>query len=58
MLAGDVQLHEASDSDKLRFALTGEGGLNDRSAFPFVMMGQIALSYGCALLLNAYGFLS
>jgi sodium/hydrogen antiporter len=39
VLASDVQLHEAGDQDKLRFALTGEGGLNDGSAFPFVMLG-------------------
>jgi NhaP-type Na+/H+ or K+/H+ antiporter len=121
VLAGDVQLHEPGDRDKLRFALTGEGGLNDGSAFPFVMLGLgllglhdlgaggwrwfaidvvwataaglvigwilgtatgklvlhlrrehkeavglddflalglIALSYGCALLLHAYGFLA
>ena len=39
VLASEVQLHEAGDQDKLRFALTGEGGLNDGSAFPFVMLG-------------------
>jgi NhaP-type Na+/H+ or K+/H+ antiporter len=116
-----VQLQEPGDRDKLRFALTGEGGLNDGSAFPFVMLGLgvlglhdlgewgwrwfavdvvwataaglamgwllgtatgrlvlylrrqhkeavglddflalglIALSYGCALMLHAYGFLA
>ncbi|MBL0426161.1 cation:proton antiporter [Ramlibacter alkalitolerans] len=121
VLASDVQVHEPGDRDKLRFALTGEGGLNDGSAFPFVMLGLgllglhdlgtagwrwlaidvlwataaglatgwilgmatgrlvlhlrrehkeaiglddflalglIALSYGCALLLHAYGFLA
>jgi NhaP-type Na+/H+ or K+/H+ antiporter len=121
VLASEVQLHEHGDRDKLRFALTGEGGLNDGSAFPFVMLGLgllglhdvgefgwrwltvdvlwataaglgtgwllgiatgrlvlflrrehkeavglddflalglIALSYGCALLLHAYGFLA
>ena len=39
VLASEVQLHEPGDQDKLRFALTGEGGLNDGSAFPFVMLG-------------------
>ncbi|MDB5858965.1 MAG: putative Na+/H+ and antiporter, NhaP type [Ramlibacter sp.] len=39
VLASEVQLHEAGDRDKLRFALTGEGGLNDGSAFPFVLLG-------------------
>ncbi|HEX2544058.1 MAG TPA: sodium:proton antiporter [Ramlibacter sp.] len=121
VLASEVQLQEPGDTDKLRFALTGEGGLNDGSAFPFVMLGLgllglheigsfgwrwlavdvlwataaglatgwalgiavgrlvlylrrkhkeavglddflalglIALSYGCALLLHAYGFLA
>jgi NhaP-type Na+/H+ or K+/H+ antiporter len=121
VLASEVQLHEPGDRDKLRFALTGEGGLNDGSAFPFVMLGMgllglhelgtfgwrwlavdvvwataaglgsgwllglavgqlvlflrrehkeavglddflalglVALSYGCALLLHAYGFLA
>jgi NhaP-type Na+/H+ or K+/H+ antiporter len=121
VLASEVQLHEAGDQDKLRFALTGEGGLNDGSAFPFAMLGLgllglhelgpfgvrwlavdvlwstlaglatgsalgtavgklvlylrrehkealglddflalglIGLSYGCALLLHAYGFLA
>lgn len=39
VLASDVQVHHAGDGDKLRFALTGEGGLNDGTAFPFVMLG-------------------
>lgn len=121
VLASEVQLQEPGDQDRLRLALTGEGGLNDGSAFPFVMLGLgllglheigpfglrwlavdvlwataaglgtgwllgiatgrlvlflrrehkeavglddflalglIALSYGCALLLHAYGFLA
>ena len=39
VLASDVQVLEASDRDRLRFSLTGEGGLNDGVAFPFVMLG-------------------
>lgn len=39
VLASDVQVHTAGDRDKLRFALTGEGGLNDGTAFPFVLLG-------------------
>ncbi|NNU43732.1 cation:proton antiporter [Ramlibacter montanisoli] len=121
VLASDVQLQQPGDQDKLRFALTGEGGLNDGTAFPFVMLGMgllglhelgefgwrwlavdvlwataaglgtgwilgicigrlvlhlrrqhkeavglddflalglIGLSYGCAILLHAYGFLA
>ena len=38
VLASDVQVHHALDRDKLRFSLTGEGGLNDGAAFPFVML--------------------
>jgi NhaP-type Na+/H+ or K+/H+ antiporter len=39
VLASDVQVHAPGDRDELRFALTGEGGLNDGTAFPFVMLG-------------------
>jgi NhaP-type Na+/H+ or K+/H+ antiporter len=39
VLASDVQVAHAGDRDELRFALTGEGGLNDGTAFPFVMLG-------------------
>ena len=39
VLASDVQVHSPGDRDKLRFALTGEGGLNDGTAFPFVLLG-------------------
>jgi NhaP-type Na+/H+ or K+/H+ antiporter len=121
VLASEVQVNKPGDQDQLRFALTGEGGLNDGTAFPFVMLGLgllghhelgamgwrwlavdvvwatgiglatgwllgiavgrlvlflrrqhkeaiglddflalglIALSYGCAVLLHAYGFLA
>ena len=39
VLASDVQVTDARDQDDLRFALTGEAGLNDGTAFPFVMLG-------------------
>jgi NhaP-type Na+/H+ or K+/H+ antiporter len=39
VLASDVQVTDASDGDRLRFGLTGEAGLNDGAAFPFVMLG-------------------
>jgi sodium/hydrogen antiporter len=39
VLASDVQLRSPQDRDTLRFALTGEGGLNDGTAFPFVLLG-------------------
>ena len=121
VLASEVQLQQPGDQDRRRCALTGEGGLNDGTAFPFVMLGMgllglhelgdfgwrwvavdvlwataaglgtgwilgicigrlvlhlrrqhkeavglddflalglIGLSYGCAILLHAYGFLA
>ena len=39
VLAGDVQVNDPGDRDRLRFGLTGEAGLNDGAAFPFVMLG-------------------
>jgi NhaP-type Na+/H+ or K+/H+ antiporter len=39
VLATDVQVRSAGDNDPLRFTLTCEAGLNDGSAFPFVMLG-------------------
>jgi NhaP-type Na+/H+ or K+/H+ antiporter len=39
VLASDVQVSNAGDRDRLRFGLTGEGGLNDGTAFPIVMLG-------------------
>ena len=39
VLASDVQVAEPRDQDRLRFGLTGEAGLNDGTAFPFVMLG-------------------
>jgi NhaP-type Na+/H+ or K+/H+ antiporter len=43
VLASDVQLRSAQDRDSLRFGLTGEGGLNDGTAFPFVLLGLGAM---------------
>lgn len=39
VLASEVQVEEPADRDRLRFSLSGEGGLNDGTAFPFVMLG-------------------
>lgn len=39
VLASDVQVEGPNDRDRLRFTLTGEAGLNDGTAFPFVMLG-------------------
>jgi len=40
VLATDVQSRHAGDNDHLRFNLTCEAGMNDGSAFPFVMLGM------------------
>ncbi|MGV8992303.1 MAG: cation:proton antiporter [Thiobacillus sp.] len=39
VLATDVQIRHPGDRDQLRFTLTSEAGMNDGSAFPFVMLG-------------------
>lgn len=39
VLASEVQVSHTEDRDRLRFSLTGEAGLNDGTAFPFVMLG-------------------
>lgn len=39
VLATEVQVRHAGDPDQLRFGLTCEAGMNDGSAFPFVMLG-------------------
>lgn len=39
VLASDVQLQNVGDRDRIRFGLSGEGGMNDGSTFPFVMLG-------------------
>jgi sodium/hydrogen antiporter len=39
VLASEVQLENPHDRDRLRFSLTGEAGMNDGTAFPFVMLG-------------------
>ena len=39
VLATEVQVRHAGDSDDLRFTLTCEAGINDGSGFPFIMLG-------------------
>jgi len=43
VLATDVQVRHLGDTDPLRFTLTSEAGMNDGSAFPFVMLGLLLL---------------
>ncbi len=68
VLASDVQVRDAGDSDRLRFSLSGEGGLNDGTAYPVVMFGLFLLgvpdadvdTYGQpqALLYSAWGIVA
>lgn len=39
VLATEVQVRHPGDRDELRFTLTSEAGMNDGSAFPFVVLG-------------------
>lgn len=39
VLASEVQVEEAGDRDRVRFGLTGEGGLNDGTAYAFISLG-------------------
>jgi NhaP-type Na+/H+ or K+/H+ antiporter len=39
VLATEVQIRHGKDRDSLRFTLTCEAGMNDGTAFPFVMLG-------------------
>ncbi len=45
VLATDVQSRRPGDSDRLRFTLTCEAGMNDGSAFPFVILGMSLLAF-------------
>ncbi|WP_321950717.1 cation:proton antiporter domain-containing protein [Paraburkholderia bannensis] len=39
VLANELRVHEAGDAEPVRFALSGEGGLNDGAALPFAVLG-------------------
>ncbi len=39
VLASEVQLAHPHERSRLRFSITGEAGLNDGTAFPFIMLG-------------------
>ena len=45
VLASEVQVAHGEDRDALRFGLTAEGGLNDGTAFPFVMLALGLMGY-------------
>lgn len=46
VLASDVSVNNASDRDRMRHGLTGEAGLNDGMAFPFVILALQWLDHG------------
>jgi len=46
VLATDVQVRHQGDKDQLRSTLTCEAGMNDGSAFPFVLLGLSMLGLG------------
>jgi NhaP-type Na+/H+ or K+/H+ antiporter len=43
VLAGSVTVGHSQDQDRLRYALSGEAGLNDGTAFPFVVLALLLL---------------
>lgn len=43
VLASSVTVGHSQDNDRLRYALSGEAGLNDGAAFPFVVLGLMLL---------------
>lgn len=46
VLAGLVQVVHARDFDRVRYALSGEAGLNDGTAFPFVVFALLFMEHG------------
>lgn len=44
VLASLVQVSRAGDVDRLRYAISGEAGLNDGVAFPFVVLGLLVVA--------------
>jgi sodium/hydrogen antiporter len=48
VLAGTVKVSSAADHDRMRYGLSGEAGLNDGAAFPFVLFGLLWAEHGGA----------
>jgi len=46
VLASMVQVNSANDFDRVRFGLSGEAGLNDGTAFPFVILALLLIHDG------------
>ncbi|AYN97159.1 sodium:proton antiporter [Pseudomonas sp. LTJR-52] len=45
VLAGLVQVVHARDFDRVRYSLSGEAGLNDGTAFPFVVLALLVMHH-------------
>jgi NhaP-type Na+/H+ or K+/H+ antiporter len=48
VLAGTVKVNSAADHDRMRYGLSGEAGLNDGMAFPFVVFALLWVEHGGA----------
>jgi NhaP-type Na+/H+ or K+/H+ antiporter len=48
VLAGTVKVNSAGDHDRMRYGLSGEAGLNDGMAFPFVIFALLLAEHGGA----------
>lgn len=48
VLASTVSVSNAGDHDRMRYGLSGEAGLNDGMAFPFVILGLLWAEHGGA----------
>ena len=48
VLAGTVKVNSAADHDRMRYGLSGEAGLNDGMAFPFVIFAMLWAEHGGA----------
>jgi sodium/hydrogen antiporter len=46
VLANMVRVGSAADRDRMRYGLSGEAGLNDGAAFPFVVFGLLWAEHG------------
>lgn len=46
VLASAVAVSDAADHDVVRYGLSGEAGLNDGAAFPFVVLALLAIEHG------------
>ncbi|MDB5842379.1 MAG: sodium:proton antiporter, partial [Herminiimonas sp.] len=66
ILASDVQIQDVGDRDRIRFSLSAEGGMNDGTTFPFVMLGLALLAVpearpyasGWGVLLSLWGIIA